>query len=200
MTRYYPRDTRWQGPQRHYFTASNIRALVLIVYVILVIVEGVLIRKWLGRGRVSAIEQPYAFWARTGPYLLGDAVLSLVAAFLIHKEKWHPIAALVTAILAFGLWFAGCFLNSLIVYSNEYYFEEVDKWRNICYGEAALQALLAVCYLVMMGFAAKAVHEWRKAGKQSAEFKELDEGVAGTRYNVRPAENDTVQNKADNAV
>ncbi|KAL1598743.1 hypothetical protein SLS60_007884 [Paraconiothyrium brasiliense] len=105
---------------------------------------------------------PWAFWARTGVYLVIDAVLSLVMAYFTWKEKWHPLAALITAILAFGLWFAACLLNVMVVYSNEYWFRQSNDWQKIGYGEASLQATIAGCYFAMMGFAAKAVHEWRK--------------------------------------
>jgi hypothetical protein len=47
MARWYPRDTRWHGVQKHYFNASTIKSLVLIAYVILIVVESVLLRRWI---------------------------------------------------------------------------------------------------------------------------------------------------------
>lgn len=54
----------------------------------------------------------------------------------------------------------------MLAYYSEYSFKERDEWERIANGEAALQALMAACYLGMMGFAAKAVHVWRKNGKR----------------------------------
>ncbi|KAJ4360306.1 uncharacterized protein N0V89_000867 [Didymosphaeria variabile] len=164
MVRWYPRDTRWRGVQKHYFNVSTFKSLVLVAYVILIIVEGALLRRWFRESnrRLSTNDMPWAFWARTGVYLVIDAALSLVMAYFTWKEEWHPVAALVTAILVFGLWFAACFFNAIVAYSNEYWFKQSDQWQRIAYGEAGLQATIAACYLAMMGFAAKAVHEWRK--------------------------------------
>jgi hypothetical protein len=118
------------------------------------------------------------FWARTGPYLIIDAAFSLVMAYFTWKQTWHPIAALVSAILLFWLWFAGCLLNAMLVYSNEYSFQQMDEWRRIGYGEAGLQAAIAACYLAMMGFAAKAVHEWRRnRARGSGADRRVDELV-----------------------
>jgi hypothetical protein len=84
---------------------------------------------------------------------------------LIAKQCWHPIAALTTSILWFGLWTVGTSFNVLVVTSNEISFESVDTWYKICYVESAIQAVFAAMYFVMMGFAALAVHEWRKERK-----------------------------------
>jgi hypothetical protein len=46
MTSWYPRDTRWHGVQKHYFNVSTFKSLVLIAYVILIVVESVLMRRW----------------------------------------------------------------------------------------------------------------------------------------------------------
>jgi len=102
------------------------------------------------------------FWWRIGIFLLIDAIISLTLALLIYLGKLHPVTALVAAILAFGNWFAACFINVLLVYSNEISFPKLDDWRTLGYTEAVFQALIAVFYLAMMGYAAKAVHEWRK--------------------------------------
>jgi hypothetical protein len=52
-----------------------------------------------------------------------------------------------------------------VVHSNEIAFDNVETWNNICYLEAAFQGIFAIIYLVMMGFAALAVHEWRMKRK-----------------------------------
>jgi hypothetical protein len=83
-------------------------------------------------------------------------------AYFTWKQTWHPVAALVAAILLFGAWLAGCVINAIVVYSNEYAFQQLQEWRRIGYAEVGLQATLAACHLAMMGFAAKAVHEWRR--------------------------------------
>ncbi|KAK7188288.1 hypothetical protein PSPO01_05479 [Paraphaeosphaeria sporulosa] len=164
MVQWYPRDTRWHGVQKHYFNASTFKSLVLIAYVILIVVESVLMRRWFREETydLSTTEGPWFFWSRTGIYLIIDAVFSLAMAYFTWKNNWHPVAALVTSILLFCLWVAACLLNTFVVYSNEYSFKHLDEWRRIAYGESGLQATISVCYFVMMGFAAKAVHDWRK--------------------------------------
>ncbi|KAF2684552.1 hypothetical protein K458DRAFT_389019 [Lentithecium fluviatile CBS 122367] len=81
---------------------------------------------------------------------------------LIAKARWHPIAALTTSILWFGIWFSGMFINALVVFSNEIAFDHVGEWSAICYVEAVFQGTFAVLYLVMVWFAAVAVRGWRK--------------------------------------
>lgn len=46
MVNWYPHDTRWHGVQKHYFDASTFRSLVFVAFVILIIVESVLMRRW----------------------------------------------------------------------------------------------------------------------------------------------------------
>lgn len=43
---YSPVDPRWQGRPRHYLTAFTIKNLFIIPFVILVVVEGVLYKRW----------------------------------------------------------------------------------------------------------------------------------------------------------
>lgn len=145
----------------------------------------------------------WAFWTRTGIYIIIDAILSLTMAFFIWKEKWHPIAALVTSILASALWLAACFLNAFIAYSNEYWFLNMDAWRKIVYGEAGLQAVLVLCYWAMMGFAAKAVHEWRKVKNgrgNRASVRKADEVSLDDRGNIGATQSETSRTMAGSAV
>ncbi|KAF2442754.1 hypothetical protein P171DRAFT_474140 [Karstenula rhodostoma CBS 690.94] len=201
MVTWYPRDTRWHGVQKHYFNVSTFKSLVLVVYVVLIIVESSLMRRWFREGNndLSTTSGPWAFWARTGIYLIIDAAFSLTIAYFIMRNNWHPVAALVTSILLFGLWFAGCVLNAFSVYNNEYYFKQMDEWRGIVYGEAGLQGTIAASYIVMTGFAAKAVHEWRKnkAGMnvKSQADRRVDELVLEERGEAkeRVSEGDFVQ-------
>lgn len=166
MTRWYPRDPRWQGSQKHYFNMATFRSPVLIIYVILVIVEGSLFQSWRREWGYRS-GSPYDFWSRHGPYLLIDAALSLSIAYCVYREIWHPVIALTTSILAFFLWTAGCLMNALLPYYSEYSFRQRSQWESISYGESAMQAIIALSYLTMMGFAAKAVHEWRKNSKNA---------------------------------
>ncbi|KAK3209279.1 hypothetical protein GRF29_69g1339304 [Pseudopithomyces chartarum] len=165
-TRWYPSDARWNGPQKHYFNVSTFRSLILIVYVVLVIVEGRLVSSWT-RNWGYRSTSPYDFWARHGPYLVIDAALSLAMAFCIHKGRWGPVVALVTSILAFLMWFAAMLVNVLVVHYSEYSFPQRDEWERMAYAEGAMQLLIALCYLTMMVFAIKALRSWKKNGNRA---------------------------------
>ncbi|KAL5414564.1 hypothetical protein PMIN04_008968 [Paraphaeosphaeria minitans] len=121
-------------------------------------------RRWFREEsyNLRTTQGPWNFWSRTGIYLIIDAIVSLVMTYFTWKNNWHPIAALVTAILLSCAWLGACLLNTFVVYSNEYSFRHLDEWRRIAYGELGLQATISACYFVMMGFAAKTVHAWRK--------------------------------------
>ncbi|KAF1980323.1 hypothetical protein BU23DRAFT_594577 [Bimuria novae-zelandiae CBS 107.79] len=174
--RWYPSDPRWHGAQRHYFNFAAVHSLILIIYVVLVIVEGVLMRRWTSDwGYGSRASTPYDFWARHGPYLLLDAALSLVSAWFIHRSKWHPVAALVTSVLAVCLWLCACLLNALLAYYSEYSFAERGEWEKIAYAQAAMQGLLVVCYAGMVGCAGKAVGVW----KAERRVRRAEERVGG---------------------
>ena len=165
-TNWYPSDAYWNGPQKHYFNVSTFRSLILIVYVVLVIVEGRLVSSWT-RDWGYRTTSPYDFWARHGPYLVIDAVLSLTMAFCVHKGWWRPVVALVTSILAFLMWFAAMLVNVLVVYYSEYSFPQRDEWGRMAYAEGAMQLLISFCYLAMMVFAIKAVRSWKKNGNRA---------------------------------
>jgi hypothetical protein len=83
-------------------------------------------------------------------------------------NRWHPIAALVTSILLPAPWLLGAMYNLLWPYGTEIYFENDDQWWALCWAEAGLQFVIVILYFVMAGYAAKAVHEWRKLRKGSA--------------------------------
>lgn len=111
---------------------------------------------------------------RIGIYLVPDLVLTLVMLVFIPKRWWHPITALVTSILWFGLWLCACFFNILLIESNEIPFDNVRQWYNWGYAEGTFQALIAVMYVIMMVFAAHAVHRWRMRPSRNA----VEEGTA----------------------
>lgn len=171
MTRATSNETNWRGLQKHYYTVSNIRVLIYFAYIGVVVAEGIYLRRWIGRENTSATTQPYNFWVRNGIYILADAVVSLISSFFIWRQKWSPGLALMTSIVLFGVWVAGASVNALSVYSNEYFFVESDKWEKFGYAEVGLQAVLAVCYLVMVGFAAKGVVAMRRAKRQGDQYK-----------------------------
>ncbi|KAF1960783.1 hypothetical protein CC80DRAFT_590124 [Byssothecium circinans] len=162
-------DPKWQGPQRHFFTVFAIKNLFLIVFAILIVVESVLFREWT-RGYDS---NNAAFWARNSIPILVDSFLTLVTSWCIATQKWHPIAALVTSIFWPGVWVFGATYNSVGPYSTEVYFPRDDQWWALCWAEAAIQCIIGILYYVMMGFAAKAVHEMRKAEIRRAVDVEL---------------------------
>lgn len=91
-------------------------------------------------------------------------------------HRWHPVTALVTCIVWLGFWITGATLNLLVVESWEIAFNNVDSWRTMVQCEVGFQFLLALTYLAMMGWAAAAVHRWRKAKKQDGEQVQLKSG------------------------
>ncbi|CAI6337088.1 unnamed protein product [Periconia digitata] len=164
-------DPRWRGGHRHYFTLFTIKNLIIIPFVIFVIVESRLLRSWWG-------DQPmdYDFkdhwWHRIGIALLPDAALTLGTTFGLCTQNWHPITAVVTTIAILGPWVYCTFVNPFVAYSNERSFRNSDTWSNLCYGEAAFQVVITIIYFVMLGFASKGVHVWRKArGERHTNFE-----------------------------
>lgn len=101
------------------------------------------------------------WWIRVGMALLPDAAITLAASIGVATQHWHPIAALVSSICLFGLWVSVTFLNPLLAYSSEVFFTNNQTWEKLCYGEAGFQAIFTILYAVMIGYAAKGVHEWR---------------------------------------
>ncbi|PVI02795.1 hypothetical protein DM02DRAFT_589130 [Periconia macrospinosa] len=165
-------DKRWQGIQRHYFTLYMIKNLLILPFVGVVIAESVSMKKWGEEDRVSNNGANVKFWERIGAALIPDVALTFVIAFGIVKQRWHPIAALVTSIVYMALWLFVTLLNALVAYSGEVvYFSEVktlNKWQSMCYAEAGFQGAITLLYMIMLGFASKGLHEWRKARNHRA--------------------------------
>jgi hypothetical protein len=93
--------------------------------------------------------------------LVPDSALTLITGAFLYKGRWHPIAALVTAIAWSALWTCGASFNALSAATNEVSFVNMDTGYKFCYVEAGLQAGIAVLYFVMIGFAGAAVHGCR---------------------------------------
>ncbi|CAI6333782.1 unnamed protein product [Periconia digitata] len=175
-------DKRWQGVQRHYFTVFILKNIVLVAFIGLTIAESVLISKWYKEmwthPQSTKLDGPVEFWTRIGIALIPDVIITFVAIFCMLTQKWHPITALCSTVVLSALWLFCAVINSLITYSGEtIYFANMDyrdRWDAMCFAETGLQAAIAVMYMVMMGFAAKAVHVWRK-GPRVLAYRDVEE-------------------------
>ncbi|KAF2636852.1 hypothetical protein P280DRAFT_459191 [Massarina eburnea CBS 473.64] len=148
----------WQGPPRHFFTVFTIKNVLIIVFAILIVVESVMYRKWANN---QSYPNPLFGVRNTFP-IVADAFLTIVTAPCIATNRWHPITALCTSILWTGVWLTGLVLNVIVPYASEISFTHDDTWMNICYAEAAFQAVIVILYCFMSVYSAKAVHGWRK--------------------------------------
>lgn len=153
-------EPRWRGTQRYYFTTWSLTGWLVIVFALIAIAEG-----YFEARRVQRDSDEY--WLRIGLGLIPQVTLGLVIWVATSAQKWHPIAALATCIPMAGLWLGSFVINLEVVRGGTMMWLENEKglkktWEQLCYAEMALQVLFCVGYLVMFGFAGKAVHEWRK--------------------------------------
>jgi hypothetical protein len=99
--------------------------------------------------------------------LVPDSAFIIATLILCATRRFHPITALVAAIVLFGLYVGTATCNSIAVVSAEVSFGARDTWSKICYAEAGVQVVIAFLHLAMAVYAGKAMHRWRKARKEA---------------------------------
>ncbi|KAF2264067.1 hypothetical protein CC78DRAFT_580810 [Lojkania enalia] len=155
----HPKTPTWQGPQRTFFPLFATKSFLLLPFIILYVVE---------------IND---YGIRVLMTLVADLLLTPTTYFLIYRNMYHPVTALVTSVVFFCLWLCGTLFNGFLAYSNELFFVKNTQWKNLCYGETGLQGVIDLLYGVMIGFAAVAVHRWRKGRKEGiAKVESRDTG------------------------
>jgi len=98
--------------------------------------------------------------------------------YLFATDRLHPITALVLSIFLIANWITLSIYGILFNWCAERQFPVA--WESLFWARQALGYLLAVIYLVYMGYAAAAVHHWRKVRKgrisSSSDLVPLTEG------------------------
>jgi hypothetical protein len=128
---------------------------------------------------------------RIGIALLPELVSIILTHTLFHFGKFHPVYALTQSIILFGLYLSCLMLNLIVVASDETSFDHTDTWHNICYGEVALQGVLALFWIVLGVFSCIAVHKWRREKAEAKMMEELEmEGqkVGSGNFNAKGVE------------
>ncbi|KAH7379536.1 hypothetical protein BKA66DRAFT_494854 [Pyrenochaeta sp. MPI-SDFR-AT-0127] len=190
-----PHDPRWQGLPHYHHNIFIIKNVFLILFIIVVIIEYPLFMSWWNRSSYKSFEYaPYSFWFRIGIALVPELVYttSTVALILgtptlsLKGRTWtfHPAFALTFSIGLLGLYALVATFNTLIVYSNEVSFYNLQYWYFIAYVEAGLQAVLGLSYLGMMVLSSVAVHRWRIGKIRSEELGDADKGKDGMESTV----------------
>jgi hypothetical protein len=111
----------------------------------------------------NKFDDSYAPWLRICMVLVPDFAFIFATLILCATRRFHPITALIAAIILLGLYVTAALFNCLAVLSCEVYFEAIDTWSNICYAEVGVQGVIGILYIAMAVYAGKAVHRWRKA-------------------------------------
>ncbi|KAF2120685.1 hypothetical protein BDV96DRAFT_595115 [Lophiotrema nucula] len=103
-----------------------------------------------------------SFFFRAFLALVPDTIHLPIAHILLHKNKLHPVGALVCGVIFFCLWVDSALWGIFTTTWSEYYNKDKNAWDELANMGSALQVVTALLYLAYMGYSAKAVHEWRK--------------------------------------
>lgn len=95
--------------------------------------------------------------------LVPDSAFTFATAILSATHYFHPISALVGAIILSGMYIIAASLNCIIVVSTEASFGARDTWSQLCYAEVGVQIVIGLLHAAMAVYASKAVHRWRRA-------------------------------------
>ncbi|KAF2877534.1 hypothetical protein BDV95DRAFT_481972, partial [Massariosphaeria phaeospora] len=174
-----PTDPRWLGSQRHHLTLLLAKNVFLVGFLILVCVEAGLFWSWWKLEHSRKGDQVYSFWLRIGLSLVPELLLTPCQIYSVATQRWHPVSALVTSLISCGLWACALSLNVMLVFSNETGFPNLSAWYDLCYTEAGLQGVIALIYLVLMGFAAAAVHRYKKDVRLKRVQQEVERMMTG---------------------
>ncbi|KAJ4986811.1 hypothetical protein SVAN01_07738 [Stagonosporopsis vannaccii] len=182
-----PRDPRWQGPQRWYLFIDLFKNIVLFFFTILIIVETSLYRKWYNSYfdtvEFDSEETILDFFVRIGIALLPDILSALLTWYLQSRSHFHPVYALTQSLIIFCLYPIILTFNVIVVLSDETGMTNISTWRQLCYAEMGLQAVLTVCWIGLVVCSCVAVHMGRRGRgeermrglmRQEMELKGLD--------------------------
>lgn len=168
-----PRDPRWQGRSHHkIFIVKN---FILPFFILLVAVEYSLYVIWRKTDDPYKNDHPFSFWFRIGLALISDMIYTFVTLVLIFQTPslsiksqtltFHPAVALTFSLVLVSLYTFACFLNVLIVRSQEVSVDDLNARYKIIYVECWFQAILEMCYILMTISSCIAVHQWRVGKK-----------------------------------
>ncbi|KAF1817061.1 hypothetical protein P152DRAFT_7129 [Eremomyces bilateralis CBS 781.70] len=88
-----------------------------------------------------------------------------ISFILYRRGGHHPVAALVMAILLFGGWVNITWLRTLDFLALEV--SVTDTWLGLSYSSVAVGSFISLTYTVYLGYAAAAVHKWRRVQKEA---------------------------------
>ncbi|KAF2463339.1 uncharacterized protein BDR25DRAFT_298130 [Lindgomyces ingoldianus] len=103
--------------------------------------------------------------------LIPDTIHLPVQHYLLHTTHLHPVFALCSSLVFALLWLASALLGTFVTMFSEYGYKEQNAWDELCKAEFSLQYVVVVIYFVYMGFAAAAVHKWRRGRRDVGAFE-----------------------------
>ncbi len=122
------------------------------------------------RNTQAKITTRLDFFFRVGLVLIPDVLSSIITYTLLANKHFHPVYALVQSIVVFCLYPIFMTFNVIFVLSDETGLPEIDAWRQLCYAEMGLQAVLTVCWIGLLACSAVAVDKMR-VGKGEARMR-----------------------------
>jgi len=94
-----------------------------------------------------------------------------------RSNRHHPVAALCVTFLCLGLWITLTFWRAFL----DFMVPEVPlskAWLGLSYTCTAIGGLISILYFVYMGYAAAAVHVWRREKKEKERIRKASLRVA----------------------
>jgi hypothetical protein len=200
-------DDRWHGAAPTYFRLFLVKNILIVVLACLFVPESIIFRKsWIEEGySLEDTASPYAIllqsiytaphfslamadnsncsndpWIRVSMALVPDAIFTFATAILCMTRCFHPITALVGAIILSGMYGSAASLNCLSVVANEVSFGARELWSRLCFAEVGVQVTITLLHIAMGVYASIAIHRWRKA-KQGALRGNEEFGLEGTK-------------------
>ncbi|KAF1809140.1 hypothetical protein P152DRAFT_461785 [Eremomyces bilateralis CBS 781.70] len=95
-----------------------------------------------------------------------------ISFYLYRSDRHHPVAALVMSILLLGTWTTVAVFRAFL----DFMFHEIpltSTWLSLSYTSVAFASFTTLAYIVYLGYAAAAVHAWRREKKERERMRRL---------------------------